>query len=178
MTLIISENIEHGYWKLKENQRKFLDNAGRKLGVREPKDWGNITFIQMQQAGCMAILNQYNSSPYEALTSIYSEIQWKREWFYNKPQYSYGYWKDTSNQRKFLDYFAKVHGISSPEKWASVTAKRIRNEGAFSMLSQYNHSLYEALRHIYPGEILLCSVVIGRDKMEEGVVLYDSKVSN
>lgn len=44
--------FQHGaMWIFKENQRKFLDKLGNRLGVSQPKDWGKINTQQVIEAG-------------------------------------------------------------------------------------------------------------------------------
>jgi hypothetical protein len=32
----------HNYWSSLDNQRKFLDWAGKQLGIKEPNDWYSV----------------------------------------------------------------------------------------------------------------------------------------
>lgn len=61
----------HGYWADKNNQREFLGEVGRRLGVKSPKDWGKVTNQQLIMNGASSLLNKYQGSLWRTLNSIY-----------------------------------------------------------------------------------------------------------
>lgn len=48
--------MPHGYWKDPQNQRNFLEKLGKKLKVKEPRDWGKITTQQVKENGGNSLL--------------------------------------------------------------------------------------------------------------------------
>jgi hypothetical protein len=39
------------YWKSIENRKNFLDEIAKKLNIKIPSDWGNITVRQFKKLG-------------------------------------------------------------------------------------------------------------------------------
>src|SRR5262245_37931359 len=44
-----------GYWSIKENQRRFMDELGKKLGVTRMDDWYDLTQDNIQRNGGLTI---------------------------------------------------------------------------------------------------------------------------
>lgn len=72
------------YWKSRENQRKFMEELGRKLGI-SPDDfeaWYKVTTFDLIENGASTLLvRYYQSSPTKLITSIFPEHQWDRARF-------------------------------------------------------------------------------------------------
>lgn len=54
-----------------ENQRIFLDEFARKYGIKEPKQWGQVTLSNIKQEKGHHLLNLYKSSLFVALSKVY-----------------------------------------------------------------------------------------------------------
>lgn len=44
----------------RENRRKFLRELEKKFGIKQPSDWGNITYKKLLDAGAGSILRKRN----------------------------------------------------------------------------------------------------------------------
>ena len=73
---------------------------------------------------------------------VYPDEQWNIFKFPVKPM---RFWNDKSNQRLFLDYFAKEHNITSIDDWYQVTRDDIMSLGGRGLLSKYQ-SFYKCLQ--------------------------------
>jgi hypothetical protein len=51
-----------GYWKDKENQRKFFDQLAIKWNIQKPEDWNKVTKRMVLKEGGSFVTHQYNSS--------------------------------------------------------------------------------------------------------------------
>lgn len=67
-------SLPSNYWNSLENRRKFLDEMKLKFNIKEPKDWGNISVKEFQNAGGNSMLKLYGNSLFECLQSIYTGI--------------------------------------------------------------------------------------------------------
>lgn len=74
--------VPRGFWKLKENQKKFLDKLGKELGIKGHEDWYNITTKEVEHKGGTikpyfpifqgyGLLEQHNHSLARALQYVY-----------------------------------------------------------------------------------------------------------
>src|SRR5687768_15218966 len=104
-------------------------------GIKEPNDWGKITWKQWTEANGRPLLNHYHNSiflmlktnfpgMYALLSTILLcsssyylffllEITWKEEWF-QVNKLPTGYWDNKENQRKFLENFQIANNIRTP----------------------------------------------------------------
>lgn len=129
-----------GYWSVYENQRKFVDELGRKLQIREPKDWGSVTYKQFCSFGGGTLLKRYRSSVMLALKGIYTgldvfiiflleiEIPWNAKWF-QAARYPRDYFESPGNQRVFLDQLSSTYKLTSISDWRRITMSLIKNHG-------------------------------------------------
>lgn len=77
------------YFDDKKNQKKFLDEFAMKYNLTCPGDWSRITLTMMKQRGgqvCVkscykltlkGLLARHNNSLYSALSSVYSQVDWR-----------------------------------------------------------------------------------------------------
>lgn len=68
-------SVGYGFWKSPRNQKIFFETLGKELGIKEPKEWGNISSKKIAQHGGEALLkNYFNNSVFKALKSVYPGI--------------------------------------------------------------------------------------------------------
>lgn len=65
--------------------------------------------------------------------SKYVEIQWKAEWFTNRPKFPKKYWYSLENCANFLNSIASGSGISNVNEWKRISASLIKNMGGSVM---------------------------------------------
>ena len=64
------------YWNDKSNQLKFLKELEENLGVKQPEDWYNIKYQDVQNNEGWLLLNHYNGSMSRMLRSLYPDFEW------------------------------------------------------------------------------------------------------
>lgn len=131
----------YGYWKDKQNQRKFFEGLVKILNINEPKDWGKVTVNSVHEYGGKSLLIHYQNSLYRALCSVYKgvyylllvdaviDVHWKKEWFASVPVYPKVYWESEQNRKEFLDHIAAQYFIKKPQDWARVTYALVKKHG-------------------------------------------------
>lgn len=142
-----------GYWKNKENQRKWLEQFAAKMKIRGPKEWGKLTQEQIELAGGISLLSEFKFSIFSMLSSsfpgvclrrhslIFPEVNWKREWFRTHKKYSVDYWSAYENQRSFMEKLMRQHRLNSALNWKRVTLSSIRKAGGkVSLLTYFSKS--------------------------------------
>jgi hypothetical protein len=55
----------------RENHRKFLDEFALKFGIKENKEWSNITVENFSKNGGSSILRIYGGSLFNTLQKVY-----------------------------------------------------------------------------------------------------------
>lgn len=150
--------MPQGFWKERENRRKLFDELQRKLLIKKPSDWGNISYTKLKELKGTRILTYYGGSLIKALMSIYPgyfekwakyvEVEWKLQWFSKAPR---KYWQDEINQRKVFEEIGKKFNILNPKDWSKLNSKTISDNGGGIILGMYGGSLYKALQTSFPG---------------------------
>lgn len=143
--------LPDGFWTNKFNQRIFLDKIANKFSLRNPKEWGRITKYQIKEEGGAPLLNKYKNSLSSTLKDVYSEIDWKSDWFINR-RAKYRFWEDTANQRKFLEGLSQKLHTHEPQLWGKVPIEQVIRNGGSGLMRKYKYSLYEALVTNFPGK--------------------------
>ncbi len=146
----------YGFWNATFNQRTFLDNLAKKLNITDTKQWYKINAVVVHQHGGSSLLQKYNGSIVNLLTTVYSEYlvylislfcryQWDLTKFVQIP---HGYW-DLPKQRAFMDNLAKKLNIVKQEGWYNVTAAALKRHGAHKLIAKYNNSMTKLLSTVY-----------------------------
>lgn len=60
------------FWMSLENRRKFLDEIKLNFDIKQPSDWGKLTYKDFINTGGRTLLGYYDHSFYKCLTTIYS----------------------------------------------------------------------------------------------------------
>lgn len=60
-----------GHWKNEKNQREFFEKFAEENGVKEPKDWGKISYRHLSSKGGSAILKHHKNSILETLKNVF-----------------------------------------------------------------------------------------------------------
>lgn len=63
---------EHGFWLDSLNRRTFLDSLGKKLKIKQPADWGQVTCKKIIDLDGGSILKVFKGSVYKLLESTYT----------------------------------------------------------------------------------------------------------
>lgn len=59
----------------------ILEGIGKKIGIKEPKDWGNISVSKMIENGGGSLLTSFNGSKVNVLKSVYPTESWDKSMF-------------------------------------------------------------------------------------------------
>jgi len=137
------ERISFNFFSDPKNQKLFLEEAAKKLDLKNITDWKNVTTSQiMKIKGAKSLLHYYGGSLKKALISVYPEIVWTFS--------LRGQWEQIENQKLFLDRLAEDLSLKSEEDWEKVSIKTLKEKGGSRLLQFYDGSLRKALKAIYP----------------------------
>lgn len=138
-----------GYWTAMENQRRFMDDLGDKIGVKVLDDWYSKSTNELIANRAGALLGIYGNSLSKLLTAVYPNHSWEISKFSKKPQ---NYWQSLENQKRFMDELGQKIGVSSEEeleKWYGYTYELLDQNGGRGLSARYKN-LPELLATIYP----------------------------
>jgi len=140
--------FEHSLWSDLRYQRKFLEEIGFRLRLKDPNDWYKLEAHDIINTGSECLFHQfYRGSFREALISIFPEHDWQLWRFSTAPRH---YWNNLQNQRNFLEWIEKEFKIKNLDDWYEVTREGLISRGAYSLISLYGQSLMKTLIAFYP----------------------------
>ena len=114
------------FWNSMTNQRKFMDWAGKQLGVKEMNDWYKIKYNVIVinksnlcifckdfiQVGGKSMMDKYNFSLANAIAAVYSEHEWLPWRFQGSAT--------ALNKNAFMDYVRKELDVKEMQDWYKV----------------------------------------------------------
>lgn len=139
--------VGFGFWNNPNNQKNFLDWLGTQLEFKTMEDWHNISNDLILQYGGRGLLAYYNNSSLQMLQSLYPQHEWIPWKFIQVPS---DYWKDTKNQRLFMDWLGVHLEFKVMEDWYNITSDLIIKHGGRGLLSYFHSSPFEILQTLYP----------------------------
>jgi 5-hydroxyisourate hydrolase-like protein (transthyretin family) len=123
------EKCPKNYWDDVNNQKKFIDWAGKQLNIKEMTDWYNVTrkvtprgfyfkIKDLTDVGGAGLMYKFKDSPSLLMSSIFPEYEWLPWRFSQVPN---GFWENVQNQRKYIDWAEKQLKINEKSDWYKVS---------------------------------------------------------
>lgn len=73
------KTVPKNYWKREENQRRFMDEVARKLGIEDEKGWYAVKLREIEEMGGGSMLDRRRNNLFETLRGVYPERKWRME---------------------------------------------------------------------------------------------------
>jgi len=163
-------------WSSQENQKKFMDDLGEKIGVRELDGWYLISAASIAPMGASKILALYKGSLSKLLASVYPNHPWDLSKFTKRPR---NYWSSLENQKRLIEELGEKVGVKDLDHWYSISASSLIPLGAGRVLNIYNGSLRKLLAVIYPNHLWVASKFTRKPIKIDGIgVGVESKPSH
>lgn len=139
------------YWKDSTNQRRFLLEIQRSLGIKEGdyEAWYKVSNRDLIRLGGKVLLNEHNSSRFSLYCKAFPEHEWDSSRFSKKPR---DYWSSDETQKRVLFEIGAKLGIS-PENldgWYEVTSNKFIASGGAVLLNYHGRSLSRLLETLIP----------------------------
>jgi len=139
------------HWAVKEHQRIFMDELGKKLGMKEGEreGWYKVTNRTLIDNGGRAILRLYNDSISTVLENVFADYPWDRLKFKRAPN---KFWTSLENQKVFMADLGRKLGFQDGDidRWYKVSHKVFHDNGGSGLLALYKNSLPDLLTRVYP----------------------------
>jgi hypothetical protein len=69
---VSTKQLPRGYWKDKENQKKFFDQLAIKWNIQKLEDWNKVTYDIVLKEGGRFIVYYYNNSLQQGKNLLYT----------------------------------------------------------------------------------------------------------
>jgi len=143
---VLKKKRPNGFWKDVNNQRLFMNEAMKKLELKELDDWYSISANRLTKIGGSSLLRQYPTFM-DLLSSVYPEHSWNP---FKRSQVPHNYWKDVNHQRKWIHDLSNHLNITEINQWNQVSAKDVTNfPGGYRMLTIHG-GVISMISHFYP----------------------------
>ena len=145
------KNSRQNFWKIKRNQRDFMDNLFTKLNLQSIDDWVKIKAKIIKENGGRGLYEHYKFDRKALLSSIYPDHQFnfieKRPKFVKKNKIDL---TTIDNQRIFIEKLIKNLDFHTTEDLKKLTISKINQHGGRNLLKLYGGSIKRMLTSIYP----------------------------
>eukprot|EP01114_Cavostelium_apophysatum_P007788 TRINITY_DN1996_c0_g2_i2.p1 TRINITY_DN1996_c0_g2~~TRINITY_DN1996_c0_g2_i2.p1 ORF type:complete len:562 (-),score=122.96 TRINITY_DN1996_c0_g2_i2:5-1690(-) len=132
--------------KRRPAHRAFLEDIGKKLGVKVMQDWYGVSKQDVISRGGNEVLKYYGGHLPRALVSAFPEHSWEIYRFENVPS---GYWNDEENIKEFLGWAFKQLKLEKMDDWLNVTVQDFAAIGGITLINKYG-GLKALLSKIFP----------------------------
>jgi hypothetical protein len=141
--------VPNGFWKNLENQRRYFDWLGKRIGVENMQDWYKVQKAHFREnSGAGLLASHYNDSIRDALKTVYPEHEWF-PWMFS--HVSRGYFAKVDHQRAYMEWLAKKLNIVSMEQWYTVKQSDFAKfHGKALLATQFGGNVERAVRAVFP----------------------------
>ena len=149
------------HWASIENQRAFMDDLGRKLGMKEGEreGWYAVSYQQLSDHDALSLVAFYNGSVPDLLAAVYPDFDWKLWKFVRRPRLVR---KSPKAFPELLEAVEKALDIKKPSEWYRITQEQLATIGLRSVVVKHFGELLRALEKRYPEEKWDPSLFLGR----------------
>jgi hypothetical protein len=145
----LTKRVPTGFWSSIENQRRYIEWLGKKLGYQNYQDWYKVEGSDFKKNGGAGLLfSYYNDSQFLILKTLIPEYDWK-PWLFGRIHY--GFWTNVENQRIYIRWLGEQLGYKKTEDWYRVKHSDFKkNGGAGLLVTYYNDSPFLMLSTLLP----------------------------
>ena len=137
-----------GYWNKIENQKKYMEWLGNKLGYTSMEDWYKVNQKDfVDNYGATLLSRKYNGL-LQCLKSIFPNYEWLPWKFTNSLK---GFWDNIENQKAYMKWLGNKLGYTCMEDWYKISTKDFQyNYGNGLCFSKYNGSAIQTVKVLFP----------------------------
>ena len=140
----ILNTYPRNYWKDINNQKKYMMELGKELGIKQIEEWRNIQISNHPQL--KYFVGSYYNSYFDALETLFPDHKWEVAALGSRVPKNY--WKSNENQFDFMEKIRKKYNFTV-EEWVEQPVQLINENGGAGILSCHKNFI-ELLRSVYP----------------------------
>jgi hypothetical protein len=125
------DNCPRGYWKKKENRRKYLMWLAEELQIEDYTQWYSVRKSELLKRGGRGMLLYTSDSFIISIQKTFPEFKWQTWRFEMCPK---KYWSTRENLRECLEWFGTKLGLKSLDDWYSINFKMFIQIGGHKLL--------------------------------------------
>lgn len=132
------DKTPQGFWKKKDNRKRYMLWLGKRLGLKCITDWYSVTMDDFRANDGRLLMKFYNQSPVAAVKDCFPEHTWN-EWMFARVPV--GFWDKQANRKRYLGWLGKKLKVKRPQDWHRVArGDFVRNCGG-GLLAQFHSHL-------------------------------------
>ena len=142
-------NVKRGFWKNKENHKKYIEWLKQELGYTNMEDLYKMTCADIENNyGGGLIQLHYNYSPIAFVTSMYPNYNWIMWKFRGGvPQ---RYWQSKENCLKYIEWLKQELGYTNMEDLYKMSRRDFQKNYGEGMFCSFEHSFIKMATELYP----------------------------
>ncbi len=139
--------VPPGFWAQSANRRAYMEWLEKKLRIREPEDWYQVTHKTLSWLGSTGILYWYDRS---IRVMIQDYVPWYdfKEWLFTMAPR--GFWNQPENRRRYLEWLADRLGFKEPEDWYLLSGKDLLGNNGSTLLNRHGGSPRRVVMENFP----------------------------
>lgn len=139
--------VPNSCWNEPVNCREFLDWLAVQLHITKKEDWYSVKHSTLVDKGAASILNHFNDSLFQALSTAYPDFEPWQFWRFDVvPR---GAWDNHDNVRAYMDWLQQQLGIKQLDQWDDIRTTTINQHGGRTLLDKYGGKA-SLLAAVYP----------------------------
>lgn len=144
------------FWDSRQNQKDFMDDLGKQLGISNLEEWNNISTSTISDNGGSSLLQKYDKKKNSLLQSIYPEHSWNfpSTKITTEPNSEIRLQSNTTDHsiknKEILDNIKKHLKIKDIKDWKKLTESDLIKHGGFELLRDCNYSLSAVMTMTFP----------------------------
>lgn len=135
-----------GFWQHRQNRLRFLNWAGRQLGVRKHTDWYQVGYEDIASLHGSTMIQIFGDWP-SVLRDAFPEETW-HPWRFNSQLDQH--WRERDNRLEYMNWLGNLLGYQEPEDWYGISLGDFRKNHGGSFIKTYKHCSSAAVVDCFP----------------------------
>ena len=133
--------------------KQFVEWLGKQLSVKKLDDWYQIKRETFEDyTGAAPLQNHFGDSPSNMLKTVYPDHKWE-PWKFSDGGNVRKYWKETENQKEYLNWLATQLGIQKMEDWYDITLDQVKKNEGFGLIKATKAtSVHDIMKSAFPDQ--------------------------
>jgi len=133
------DTVGQGYWKSRENRKKFFLWMGDRVGFRDIEDWYEISLEMIKDLGGNTLSHFYSGSPVKFVMDMVPEHNWVLWEFKNAPR---NVWENVGMHKQFFHWLGEKFKIREESGYLDFGVQSMIWERYSSILKHYKTPIH------------------------------------
>lgn len=137
-----------GFWNLRQNRKRFLEDAAPLLGIKSVEDWASVSRNALIRVGGRGAF-QHFSTVKDLVIDAYPEEEATLRAAVSVMKEGKSDWTSREKRHAFLESMGTKLGVSLPSEWFLLQRKHFDEAGGAGLLQKYGNSRRALFLSVY-----------------------------